>query len=327
MAERSIDLQTIVEERIFRDRDGSENRFEVLVVDKPDKWLPANQHSHELNIRTPGTDKVKRFNLNAISYSAWEAIEDNNPMPEIKQDDYGDDNTSDPKFLEAVSKVHEKRNILFIESSIGEKIPGATTEEKISWLNKRSSGEFETIISFVKNTMGAIRDGVAIDQYNSIVLANVSLETANVKEIKSLADWDEVDDSYGSFRISRPFENYIVEFPVKSISSEVRSEIEKSCTPPIPPKGPYVDPISGKIDPRRVVPNHKDPHYLQKINQLHAKKLLLLIQAALTFDIPGSTQEEKIKWLTDRTVGDVIKLRKFIDEELLGYKQQFDSFT
>ena len=325
MTQREIDLKTMMEERKFTDQDGSESIFSVLVIDKPEKWLPANQHSHEFNIKTPGTNKVKRFNLNAISYSAWEDIEDSNPLPELKQDEYGNDNTSDPQFLEAHAKVHERRNILFIESSIGEKIPGTTPEEKIAWLNKRAAGEFQQLVSFVKNTMGAISEGNTIDQYNAVVINDVT-SVNNVKEIKSLADWDEVDDSYGAFRISRPFEDYVVEFPIKAISSQTRSEIEKACIPPIPPKGPYVDPVTNKIDPRRIVPNTKDPHYIQKLNQVHYKKLLMLTQAALTFEIPGSTQDEKIKWLTDRIIGDIIKLRRFIDEELLGYKQQFDSF-
>lgn len=328
MSERAIDLKTMLEERVFNEEDGGQSRFDVLVIDKPEKWLPAKEHSEKLDIKTPGTERIKRFNLNAISYHEWENIEDSNPLPELKQDEYGNDNTSDPQFLEAHNRVHEARNILFIEASIGEKITGTTTEEKTAWLNKRSSGEFQRIVSFVKRTMGALTDGVTLDQYNAVVMSDVSVgDTAAVKEVKSLTDWEEVDDSYGCFRISRPFENYIVEFPVKAISSEVKSEIEKACTPPIPPKGPYVDPITGKIDPRRVMPNVKDPHYLQKVNQMHSKKLLMLVQAALIFEIPGNTHEEKIRWLTDRIVGDVVKLRRFIDEELLGYKQQFDSFT
>lgn len=328
MPQRAIDLKTMMEVRTLTEEDGSQSVFDVLVIDKPEKWLPAKEHTHQISLRTPGTNNAKRFNLSAISYKDWEKIEDSNPLPEAKMDDYGQENVNDPSYLEAHAKVAEQRNILFVEASLGEKIPGEKPEDKIVWLSKRSAGEFERLVSTIRNTMGAISDGSLLDQYVAATMALANKTPVVVSEVKSLADWEEVssNDSYGSFRICRPFENYIVEFPVKAISTEQRMQIEKLCNPPIAPKGPYVDPITNRIDPRRVAPNYKDPHYLSKVNQMHAKKMLLLVQAALTFDIPGSNDEECMKWLTDRTVGDVIKLRRFIDEELLGYKQQFDSF-
>jgi hypothetical protein len=145
--------------------------------------------------------------------------------------------------------------------------------------------------------------------------------------MNSFSDLLSVAQSGSTFRMSRPGEDYIIEIPLKQLSEKVKSQIDEQTPDPIPPSKPGKNPASGKVDAAYPEYAWNDPGYKRKKRANDRKKDILRLEAILPFSIPGTTIEEKYSWIGDRLLGDVLKLRNFVDGEVVNYRKRFNFFT
>ena len=130
-------------------------------------------------------------------------------------------------------------------------------------------------------------------------------------------------------KIQRPG-GTVLTFSLKGIPSAMYYKIQRETrTMDVPEKEEAQldrrgNPIKGL--PMLKVADPKDPTYLANVEEMGNKKVTLVIDAALTFDIPGNTWEEKHAWLQERLPGDVINLYSTIDRLLFNLSEQFGQY-
>jgi len=294
--------------------------FNVLKIDSPEKWQPA-QNTKRLFHWNIG-NKTLKVNLSGISYGKWSEIEDSAPIPERPN---SDDIQEQDKYQEEFEKQLTRKRILSMESATGMEIPGSIIEEKEEWIKRKSDKELESIFDYIQSNVCCIGNGNLDEEYKQVLLES-DLNGVSI-DLKSLEDWDDANAVEHTLRFNRPGEDYIVEIPLNGISKDIRKKIESETKDPLPPKILKRDPKSRKFDPSAPPEyNFKDPNWIKRVNDLAKKRMVLLFDTCLTFDIPGNSTEEKYKWISDRLLGDVIKLRDFIRNELIGFSEYRDFF-
>ena len=141
--------------------------------------------------------------------------------------------------------------------------------------------------------------------------------------------WLAADEVRARFTITRPDGEQSV-ILLKGIPAATYYSINKACRAIDPPikETPQTD-KRGKIipglEPLRE-PNYEDPKYIESKEHMDGKRMVLVIDAALPFDIPGDNWKEKHKWLQNRVPGDIDKLYAFIVYDLLNLGQRVGSF-
>lgn len=315
---RPLDLTTQLEERELVNQEKQKSIFKVLSINSSELWLPAIEHSSEYDLKVRNSSNVKRFTLKGVCFSELENSEAEFQLPESAEDE---DDTADYNKQKAITL--QKRKVKLLEHSSGFIIPGNSLDDKVRWLELRAQGEVDTLFNYVSDVMGNFYDNPILSEFTSLALR----QATNIISVSDFSQWEEAANTETVFRMARPFEKYIIEFPLKSISTKDKQEIDEQTKEPIPPKLPRRDKETGRIDPTRLEPNYRDPHYKERLRVINQKRFAMVIQAALMFDIPGGNWEQKYQWISQRIVGDVIRLRNFIDEEILGYKSRYDFFT
>jgi len=291
--------------------DGSE--FSVLVLDSPDKWEEAIGMSFSREIQID--QKKLKLNLRCVPYGAYKYISENFEIPEEDEDD----DASDPQAKkESIDSVILKRKVLFFEAATGKPIAGNNLAEKAAKLAERPVAVVDKIFDVINHYACAVVDDSVTEEFNAISSKEAAVMEFN--DIDSIFDGtDSVSDRV--FVFSRPFQNYIIKVPLKSISSERRSQIESECKIPTPPRRP------GKgFDVNNPQPWAKEPHYVARVRNIKNKKMMMYLDECLTFKIPGDTIEQKQQWLGKRLVGDVLKIQLFIQREIIDASMAFNFF-
>lgn len=302
-----------------------ENEYEFLVIQKPEDWQEANAFKgrYELDLG------VKKWNvaLSGISYLEWEQQEEMYPYPEKPEaENFGEKIPREvlEKHEALVESIRQKRKVFLFQATMGMQVPGKDMEEKVQWLDNRGYDAVESFYAYLEMQMTALADNPLLEAYNTDSSQSIATECT---ELKSLDDWDVADKTHAIFRICRNFDNYITEFNLRRIPHELKAKIDRETMTPDPPQKPGRNPMTKKFDPNFFEPNTKDPRWLQTCTAMRHKKTVMLLEATLPFQIPGSDYKEKHTWISKRLIGDVHKLQQFITNELLGYRRQLDFFT
>lgn len=306
------------ETRNLKDENGSDNFYSFLVIDSAEKWEDAcDLHTH-YDMPIIGTDRKIRFPLQGISQAEWEQIELKVNVPEWE----GPEGEETPEFEEGVERAVLEKKMLLFEAATGQKVPGENTEQKIAFLEDRCPGEVDALFAFISQVLSNFVGGSILDEYN--IIRNRS--KAEVHEFKSFDDWHKASESKYIFRMQRPFQRHIIEIPLKAIDSSTKNKIFRDTEPPTPPRVPKRLP-DGSFNPRETEPNYKDTAWKQRQRACGQRRVVNLLDACLPFLIPGSNDKEKYEWLSRKLVGDVIQLRDFIEDDILGYGSRYDFFT
>lgn len=301
---------------------GDEQEFKVLVLNKPELWKPATTYKFLYELRFLNTRNSISFPLRAVSYQEWEDIVSKYPTPEWKQD-YPEPAAGDPEFQQAKEDSRKSREVVLLEKVTGQDIPGSNLQEKIAWMERLGSGETENLFYRILEHNSNLTDGPLVQSYRQLL----AQENVNSVSFSSFQDWLSVSEQGTVFIMQRPHEDFIVEIPLRQISEGRRKEIDTICRQPTPPSRPGKNPLTGKPDPLYPQYNYDDPRYKETVRLINRKKMVMLFDALLPFEIPGSTIEAKWQWLGDRVLGDVQRLWIHITQNVLSYRNQFDFFT
>jgi hypothetical protein len=311
------------EVRSVKNKNGVSN-FNVLVVDTAEKWLPANAIHAAYNMPITGSNRSMRFNLYGVSLQDWEEAEINFPVPQRLEDENANDAAKQARLTAVDAAVIRKRCFLF-EKALQQQIPGKDIDEKVAYLSQRTTGEIEALHRFIEGSLANFTDGELLQTFHSMTMA--ANEDNEVITFTGFGDWQVASETKYIFRMHRATEQHLVEFPLKGISEEVRKDIDLQCKDPEPPRIPRKDPTTGRFDPSVLVPNYEDYTWKKSVRAINQMRIVRLLSACLPFEIPGGNNQEQYKWLAQRAVGDVIRIRNFINNEILGVGARYDFFT
>lgn len=309
-----------LEQRILKTESG-EYDFYFLVIDSPDKWAPANEIKghHVINI---GQRKVN-VQVSGVTLRDWSDVELKHPMPRTPDADQLKDESVENEHQRKCALVLAKRRCVFFELSTGKSIPGNTLDDKAVWLMQRNPRDIEDMFSAIQNRICNLQGGRLVDTYNSLAS---EAEGYSVKEFESFEDWGVASESTHQFLMNRQVDDYIIEIPLKGMSSEERMQIETECKDPVPPKIPARDPVTKRFDPTKLVSNFEDPAWQRKLQIVNEKRIAMTLTRCLMFQVPGDNYQEKYHWLAERLVGDVIQLKEYIEREIVGMGAHYDFF-
>lgn len=302
--------------------------FDVLVVDRHDLWVAARDLSTTYNMPIVGSQKTRSFPLQGVSLRDWEHIEAIHTIPELKEDE------SDPEANSKIRIEHERKKAAAIlrkqcavfEKSTGKSIPGDTIDEKVNFLSQRNPGEIEALWNYIYLSMCSMTDGGLMQSYNTLA-AKSERDNSEILSFGSFEDWTTACETQYIFRMQRPFEKYIIEFPLRAISEEQKQAIEAETREPEAPRVPKRDPRTKRFDPTQLVPNLQDPAWLQSMRAINQKRTAMFFSACLTFNIPGDNWQDKYAWISEKLVGDVIRVKRFIEHEIVNIGSRYDFFT
>jgi hypothetical protein len=305
-----------------------ERKFEFLVIDKAEKWEEAEVFQSPCQIRIPGTNQLVQLQLRGLSYQQWDQIERKFPRPRPVDLSKPNQSAQNREELQATFEQREhqmklNRRCEIFELALGKPIPGGSKEEKIAWLNQMGSGDMEALFDRIADHQSNMSDGPVLALY----LQQAIEKSMEVVEVDSLETWSTLSAAGTFFRMQRPFEDYIIEFPLKQLTEETKRNIATATKDPVPPSKPGRNPVTRQPDPSIPEYNFDDPAYLRAMHSTAQKRLLLHLEAVLPFEIPGLRQEDRFEWIGKRLLGDVVRLRNFIEDELIEYRNRLNFFS
>lgn len=302
--------------------DGVETEYKFLVIRSAKDWLPATDFKARTELQYPGLNKRLTITANGISFFQYDSAEAKYRLPP-KPDNFDSLSPSEKEAKELVrNKIIWKKRFELFEISTGKSIPGNTPDEKIAYMNKLGAGEAEAFFDRLLTYHSAIEEGTLLQRY----ISQLS-ESIEQIEMDSFDDWMKLSQVGSVFRMQRPFEDHIIEIQLKQLTEEARIEIEENTKDPIPPSKPGIHPVTKKVDAAFTAFNYEDQKYIEQKRAIEHKRIKMYFQAVLPFEIPGDTEGNKWKWISDRLIGDVIKLRNFIEGQVSDYRSKIPFFS
>lgn len=307
-------------ERAIETEDDRKCTFQFLTIDSAEKWKEASEFRTVFEMPILGSDRTMQFNVRGLSLADCEVIETQHRISDWK----GEGNPP-PAFEESRQQVIFEKMVHVFEEACEIKFPGETWGEKANAVRKLNPGEIEALYQFIFNKASNGADGPLLGQYDllSSFRKNKSKATAVFTDF---SQWEAATRTGYFFRMQRPLENFIIEFPLKNISSADRAMIESETRTPDAPKMPRRGPDKKPI-PGEMIPDLEDEGWLRACRAVGQKRTAMYLNACLTFQIPGANLQAQYEWLSKRLLGDVTRLRDFIEEDLIGYRSRFDFFT
>ena len=285
--------------------------FSFLRINRPVDWKAATDFTMPIRL-SMGVGLFVELQGRAISYAEWADIEHRNPMPDasVKEED-------EPA-RRAV--VRRNRQIAVLELSTGKPIPGKNVEEKSKWLGQLGTSEVEALYSRILDHCSGVDEGMDLMTYTAV---SGSFANATVIKADTLEALLEVSQSGTTLRFQRPFESHICEIALKQFTEEAKQQIEAATKDPMPPGKPGKNPATGLPDPSAPLEyNWNDIRYLESLNNINRVRIVMRCEAILPFTIPGKDLGEKYQWVGARPLGDILKLTRYIDSELLDYRRR-----
>lgn len=297
--------------------------FPFLVVDAPEKWPEAKEFTYEYNMPMLGTQDRLRFPLTGVSLAEWSEVDASVVVPEWD----GEVGKESDEFLTVKNQAVAHKEVILLEKSLGKPIPGKSSEEKRAFLAQRNPGEIDALMLYIRDCACGWSDvdPQLVAEYQELLRKGTLQPEA--KQFTSFDDWKVATECTYCFRRQRMGDKYILEFPLKGITRADKERIEIETKEPPAPKVPSRD-AEGKMD--RNAPTKEDrtdPSWLKMARAVYEKETVLLLQATLTFTIPGDNEKEQYDWISKRLVGDVMQLKKYIQTDLLTFTSRYNFFT
>lgn len=297
-----------------------QGEFDVLVIDSPEKWDLAEKLKADYMLSI-SDDSDMKFRLSGISLAEWERVEEANYIPEERQ------NATD-EAKEEIRQLSEKavlsKKVAFFEMSTGMKIPGETPDQKNDFLSERCCGHLETLYSFITTSMVNLIDGNMMRDYIQASFEDVT--TRRVIEFTGFDSWQKASEITVVLRMQRPFDDYITEVPLRGVSEKRRAEINEATPTPKPPMLPARKKGGKGFDPNTLEPNFNDPTWRAASRACSQKKVAMMFESCLQFEIPGTNLKEKYDWIATHLVGDVVRIKNYIESNILSASSSIDFF-
>jgi hypothetical protein len=303
---------------------GESYSFNFLVIDRAEKWLGVNDYEHKTILRSNGNRKGLVLPLKGLSYEQWSEIEFEHIRPDIPDNIDSLEQSAQDAYKKKVDEALQARTVKVMEVSTGKSIPGNTIEEKLHFLQSLGMGEAEALHDKVVDYYSACDPGDQVPIYRALT-KQVKPEEQIV--FQSFDDWLSLSYAGMPLQWQHPWEDFLIEFPLKKITQEEYDDIFKEYAPPNPPERPGKNPVTGKLDPKTPLRNFSDRNYRNRTREVAVTRLVALLDLLLPFQIPGNNEKDKAKWLGSRLLGDVTALEQFLNLELRNYKARFDFFT
>jgi hypothetical protein len=216
-----------------------------------------------------------------------------------------------------------KRQVRMLEVATRQVIPGDDMKAKMQWVAERNNGELQALCAYIADVCTGLREG----QMHEIMKQIHSMSSHETKIVSNFSEWEIAAQTLANFRMCRPVEDFVFQIPMKGISQTRKLEIDQECILPVPPMKMGIDPQTQRPSPKYKKENPRDPDYIRAKRAVEDKWMIMILDECMPFKIPGTSIKEKREWLNRRLLGDVIKLRQFIDNELLGSLSRYNFFT
>lgn len=297
----------------------TEREFSIHVIKSADDFKLAAEYPQTFySMKLLGRNQVMRIPLRGVSFGEWEVIDSQYHIPEVSEDA---DEKEKQKQKDEKSRLTKLRYVKVFELSTGKSITGETEEEKAEWLSDNFGvGELEALFTCILEKSSNIHEGNLLIEYEN----SSRQSTPVVSEFTGFDDWVATSKIGSIFRMQRPFEDFIVEIPLKQITDRQKKSIDEQTKVPLPPSRPKIDKKTGMQV--GAIYDYNNPTFKAQSKLSNRKNIILLFETCLNFSLPGDTQEKKFKWVSDLLLGDVIKIRNFIENEVFGYRSKIDFF-
>jgi len=304
-------------------REIEKEKFKFIVIDRPEKWEAAKDFKHDFLMKIPGTDETFSIPMTGLSYDQLTDVIVKFPFPEWDEDD----GVMPATVVAARERTTVQRRIAILETALGMMIPGSTFEQKRDSLNKTNTGNLDVLEAFARGQLSNLEGtpGLELMNYNQM---RQRFPQENVIDVKSFEDFlDRSNSVVHFFRMNRYQQDYIVEFPLKSLTQENKEEIEKRTPEPEPPIMPVHHQVTGRILPGKTRVNTEDPTYIRALNKAKKMRTVMYLNACLPFRLPGESEEDQVAWLGGRLAGDVRQINTYINDVILGVDGRYNLFT
>lgn len=316
----TFNVQDHLETRTYTTKDGVEHQFKFLVINNEERWREASEARGHFNMPLLGQGRSLRFQLCGISVKEWSDIELRHVIPQWSEENK---KPSDEYIANRELAIAAKRANV-IEVSSGKTIPGEDYIAKAKSLQSLNNGEVHSLYLYIQDVICANEDGSLMQQFRQIISEQAAQNTV---EFTDFVDWQRASEYGYFFRMQRPTDDYILEFPLKDIPADAKLAIEMETRDPDPPMIPYRDPATNRFVPNQMVPDHNDKNWQARCRVVSQKRLAMFLNACLPFQLPGENIQKQYEWVAGRLIGDVLRLQGFIENELCGYRSRFDFFT
>lgn len=296
-------------------------KFKIVIIDSPEKWQAAIEVGANYTMALPGGSKMQ-FKLCGVSLKDYEEAETSHPIQRVNEDASEQEQAAQRAEIESAIS---RKQCCILEKALRKPIPGETIDAKVAYLSQRTSGEIEALYKFVQETLGNLVDGNMMQAF--LISTTKKDKDDDVVEFSDFSDWKTAAETKYTMRMHRGVQDFLIEFPLKGVSEEARREIDLQCKEPDPPKIPKRDPKTGRFDPSILVPNYEDHTWKRSLRAVNQIRTVKTFAACLPFEIPGGNDQQKYAWISERLVGDVVRLKRFIDTEIIGIGAKLDLFT
>lgn len=305
-------------------REVGDELLPVLVIDSAEKWEAAASFSIEMNLEQSNTKRL-RIPMTGISQAEWDKIETSKPIPELEADEQPPAGFEEHREMALVD-----RKIAILEKATGKTFPGKEAGEKRDFYLQRSRSEQTSLTIFIDrdlcNFPGSStmpRTGPLVEFYESQLAA--SEPTAD--PFGSFEDWKAASEVQHVYRMQRAGQPYIIEFPLRAVPAETHKKITNETREPEPEKVPVMNAMTGKFMPGQFEIKRRDPVYQRKLRAAHQQRCVRYFNACLMFTLPGQNEKEQYDWLAQRLVGDVVRVREYIEDVVMGIGNRYSFFT
>lgn len=308
--EENNGIKIVTEDSFITEKEFKDSKFKVIVVDSPEKWVDANCLTFEQSINfSPNTSTL--FKFRGIPYSTW-----NYAMMNYKILDDIEQNKESNRIALLSRKIH------LLEHATGKKFKGNSMDEKIANYEQKPIRFVDQLNSLINDIVCGVGDGPLSLAYKK------ELEKSPIiaKSFEDFDDLNSVNQNEFELYIQRQFQSHILIFPIKAVSQADKQNIESQIPRPTPPLKPRKD-TAGRIDySSSPEPDVSDPGYLMKLRVAAEKRITMYLDACLPFNIPGNAFSDKSEWIGRKLVGDVHKLHRFIEDNVINYTGGFSFF-
>jgi len=283
--------------------DGEQTAAEVKPIEiaGPSQWPEAQALKSRIVLSTGKRDLA--FQVRAIAWDEYREMEDRIPLPEPPTAQVGGFETvkrEDPKFQEEMGEVQFKRMVHIVDRCWKE-LPGSGLVEKCSWAEEHLWRD---------NQLVDLRYGIMhLSGFQAPI--KEAVEAAELVEVSDPAAWAKETQAVTSYTFDRTSAKHV--FKLRGIPRLKLNQISLATKQPEPP----LRPKRGLAGTRGgLVPDASDARYKTAVRDVTEKRILLILEAALLFTLPGTIADEKLAWLRKRPAGDVVTLVNTITSEL-----------
>ena len=286
-------------------------------VTAPELWPAATEVRKTFMLDTLSATGSLAFNLRAMSTGELRELEDQIPLPEAPVVGMNANGTeqrdpNDAKFQAAYASAHFARWVMWIDKC-WKPLLGTTQAEKVKWAEEHlwRNGEITKLFNEIRALSG-LGTGRPIVADPTTVTIEADPET-----------WAKQSQVRRAYQI--PHEKEMLVFDLAGLSQLKVNQIREACQPPEPPMRPERHKMTKKPIPGSEKPDYSDPGYQAALKEAGMQENCLLLEAAL-FPFPGSTREEKRKWLDARPAFEVGALIGYLVGTVTSYRERVESF-